>query len=118
VQTALPRKESILLRIFTGDNHRWHNRPLFEAIVLKARELQLAGATVLHGVLGFGKSSRLHQATPLMLSADQPIVIEIVDTSEKINALLPILEDMMPSGLITLERAQVIELLPQDQAKK
>jgi PII-like signaling protein len=103
-------KESILLRIFTGDNHRFHHRPLFEAIVLKARDLKLGGATVLHGALGFGKSSHLHEADPLRLSSDLPIVIEIVDSSEKVNAFLPILEEMMPSGLITMEKAQVMEL--------
>ena len=107
---AAPPKDSILLRIFTGDNHRFQHRPLFEAIVLKARELKLAGATVLHGALGFGKSSRLHQANPLMLSSDLPVVIEIVDSAEKINAFIPILEQMMPSGLVTLEKAEVVEL--------
>lgn len=112
---ACPPKESILLRIFTGDNHRFHHRPLFEAIVLKARELKLAGATVLHGALGFGASSRLHQANPLMLSSDLPVVIEIVDSPEKINAFLPILETMMPSGLITMEKAQVMALLDKQE---
>jgi uncharacterized protein len=107
---STPSKESILLRIFTGDDHRFHHRPLFEAIVLKARECKLAGATVLHGALGFCASSRLHQANPLMLSTDLPVVIEIVDSSEKINAFIPILEKMMPSGLVTLEKARVVEL--------
>jgi uncharacterized protein len=107
--------ESTLLRIFTGDKNRFHHRPLFEAIVLKARELKLAGATVLHGTLGFGKSSRLHQANPLRLSSDLPVVIEIVDSSEKINAFLPILEEMMPSGLITLEKAQVVDLFDEGE---
>jgi uncharacterized protein len=102
--------ESTLLRIFTGDKHRFHHRPLFEAIVLKARDLKLAGATVLHGTLGFGKSSRLHQANPLRLSSDLPVVIEIVDSSEKISSFLPILEEMMPSGLITMEKAQIVDL--------
>jgi uncharacterized protein len=117
VEMVAPPKDSILLRIFTGDDHQFHHRPLFEAIVLKARDLKLAGATVLHGALGFGKSSRLHQANSLMLSSDSPVVIEIVDSAEKINAFLPILEDMMPSGLITLERAKVVEL-DQDTAEK
>jgi PII-like signaling protein len=107
---APPPADSILLRIFTGDNHRFHHLPLYEAIVLKARELKLAGATVLHGALGFGKSSRLHEANRLMLSSDLPVVIEIVDSSEKINAFIPILEEMMPSGLVTLEKARVVEL--------
>ncbi|MBV9274480.1 MAG: DUF190 domain-containing protein [Verrucomicrobia bacterium] len=107
---AASSKDSILLRIFTGDDHRFHHLPLFEAIVLKAREYKLAGATVLHGALGFGASSRLHRANPLMLSSDLPVVIEIVDSAEKINAFIPLLEEMMPSGLVTLEKARVIEL--------
>src|SRR6201987_3925760 len=102
--------DSVLLRIFTGDKHRYHHRPLFEAIVLKARARKLAGPTVRHGTLGFGKSSRLHQANPLRLSSDLPVVIEIVDSSEKINAFLPILEKMMPSGLITMEKEQLFVL--------
>jgi uncharacterized protein len=105
----LPPEDSVLLRIFTGDNHRYSHLPLFEAIVLKAREQHLAGATVLHGILGFGKSTRLHQGNPLSLSSALPVVIEIVDAPEKINAFLPILEQMMPSGLITMERARVVE---------
>ena len=104
-----PPEDSVLLRIFTGDNHRYQHLPLFEAIVLKAREFHLAGATVLHGILGFGKSSRLHQSNPLMLSSDLPVVIEIVDHAEKIEAFLPVLEQMMSSGLITMERARVIQ---------
>src|SRR5258708_21191526 len=102
-------EDSVLMGIFNGDNHRYQHLPLFEAIVLKARELQLAGATVLHGILGFGKSSRLHQGNPLILSSDLPVVIEIVDNAAKIDAFLPVLEQMMLSGLITLERARVIE---------
>src|ERR1700758_2968547 len=105
-----PPEDSVLLRIFTGDNHRHQHLPLYEAIVLKARESRLAGATVLHGILGFGKSSRLHQSNPLVLSSDLPVVIEIVDSSEKINSFLPILGEMMPSGLITMEKAQVVDL--------
>jgi uncharacterized protein len=113
---ATPPKESVLLRIFTGDNHRYHHRPLFEAIVLKARDLRLAGTTVLHGTLGFGKSSRLHEAGRRLFSPDLPVVIEIVDSPDKIDAFLPVLEEMMPSGLITLERAQVIDCFPADPA--
>jgi uncharacterized protein len=103
-----PPEDSVLLRIFAGDNHRYQHLPLFEAIVLKAREFHLAGATVLHGILGFGKSSRLHQGNRLILSSDLPVVIEIVDNAAKIDAFLPVLEQMMPSGLITLERARVV----------
>lgn len=102
-------ENSVLLRIFIGDKDRYQHLPLFEAIVLKARELHLAGATVLQGILGFGKSSRLHEGNPLMLSSDLPVVIEIVDDPEKINAFLPILEQMMLSGLVTMERARVIK---------
>jgi uncharacterized protein len=104
-----PPEDSVLLRIFTGDKHRYQHLPLFEAIVLKAREFHLAGATVLHGILGFGKSSRLHQGNPLILSSDLPVVIEIVDQADKIEAFLPVLEQMISSGLITMERARVIE---------
>lgn len=104
-----PPAESVLLRIFIGDNDRYKRLPLFEAIVLKAREFHLAGATVLHGILGFGKASRLHQGNPLILSSDLPVVIEIVDDPEKINAFLPILEEMVVSGLVTMERARVVE---------
>jgi uncharacterized protein len=114
---AAPPKESVLLRIFTGDNHRYHHRPLFEAIVLKARDLHLAGTTVLHGTLGFGKSSRLHESRRRLFSSDLPVVIEIVDSPDKINAFLPVLEEMMPSGLITLERAQVIESVLPDSRR-
>jgi uncharacterized protein len=104
----MPPEESVLLRVFTGDNHRYQRLPLFEAIVLQARESGLAGATVLHGILGFGKSSRLHQGNPLILSSDLPVVVEIVDRADKIEAFLPVHERMMSSGLVTLERARVV----------
>lgn len=101
--------EARLLRIFIGESDRWEHRPLYEAIVLKAREAHLAGATVLRGPMGFGKSSRLHTAKILRLSMDLPLVIEIVDAEEKINAFLPQLEQMVTGGLITLEAVKVIE---------
>jgi uncharacterized protein len=101
-------EEAVLLRIFLGEDDRHRHLPLYEAIVLKAREKHLAGATVLRGPLGFGKSSHLHTANILRLSSDLPIVIEIVDTPEKISAFLPELDGMMKGGLVTLERAQVI----------
>jgi PII-like signaling protein len=104
-----PPEDTVLLRIFTGDNHRYQHLPLFEAIVLKARELHLAGATVMHGILGFGKSSRIHQGNHLIFSSDLPVVIEIVDNAAKIDSFLSVLEQMMPSGLITLERVRIIE---------
>ena len=101
-------EDAVLLRIFIGESDRYQHRPLYEAIVLKARELQLAGATVLRGPMGFGKSSHLHTAKILRLSVDLPIVIEIVDTEQKVNAFLPALDEMMGGGLVTLERAKVI----------
>jgi PII-like signaling protein len=109
-------EDAVLLRIFIGESDRYHHRPLYEAIVLKARELQLAGATVLRGPMGFGKSSHLHTAKILRLSMDLPIVIEIVDTEEKVNAFLPVLDEMMGGGLVTLERSKVIRY--QNQGKR
>src|SRR5213082_3304147 len=100
--------DSMLLRIFIGESDRWNHKPLYEAIVLKAREMHLGGATVLRGPMGFGKSSRMHTAKILRLSMDLPIVIEIVDSEEKIQAFLPELEEMMGGGLVTLEKVKVI----------
>lgn len=100
--------ESLLLRIFIGESDRHGHLPLYEAVVLKARELHLAGATVLRGAMGFGKSSRVHTSKILSLSDDLPLIIEIVDSEEKINAFLPVLDGMMSGGLITLEKARVI----------
>ena len=101
-------KQAVLLRIFIGEDDRFGTSPLYEAIVLKARELHLAGATVLRGPMGFGKSSRMHTAKILRLSMDLPVVIEIVDSEEKMNALLPALEEMIGGGLVTLEKVKVI----------
>jgi hypothetical protein len=101
--------DAMLLRIFLGESDRWQHKPLYEAIVLKAREQQLAGATVLRGPMGFGKSSRLHTAKILRLSFDLPLVIEIVDTEEKINGFLPIIDGMLQGGLVTLEKVRVID---------
>ena len=101
--------EVMLLRVFIGESDRWHHSPLYEAIVLKARELRLAGATVLRRPMGSGKSSRLHTAKILRLSMDLPLVIEIVDAEEKIQAFLPVLDEMMKGGLVTLERVRVID---------
>jgi hypothetical protein len=98
-----------LLRIFVGESDRWHHQPLYEAIVLKARELGLAGATVLRGPMGFGAHSRLHTAKVLRLSMDLPIVIEIVDSEENINRLLPHLDEMVREGLVTLEDVKVLK---------
>ena len=101
-------QDAVLLRIFIGESDRWEQKPLYEAIVLRARELHLAGATVLRGPMGFGKSSRLHTAKILRLSTDLPLVIEIVDSEERINAFLPELQKMVGGGLVTLENVKAI----------
>jgi uncharacterized protein len=103
------QKQALLLRIFIGEDDQFQGSPLHEAIVLKARELHLAGATVLRGPMGFGASSRLHTTKILRLSEDLPLVIEIVDTEDKINGFLSTLDAMMTSGLITLEKVQVLQ---------
>ena len=100
--------EATLLRIFIGESDRWKHQPLYEAIVLKAREMHLAGATVLRGPMGFGKSSRLHTAKILRLSMDLPMVIEIVDSEENIQGFLPVLDEMLGAGLVTMEKVRVI----------
>ena len=100
--------DSMLLRVFIGEADRHDGHPLHEALVLKARELHLAGATVLRGAIGFGASSRLHTSKILRLSADLPLVIEIVDSEEKIQAFLPVLDAMMGGGLVTLEKVKVL----------
>jgi uncharacterized protein len=104
----IPR-DAVLLRIFLGEDERCGNRPLYEAIVLKARETHLAGATVLRGPLGFGHSSHLHTAKILRLSEDLPMIIEIVDSEDKIEAFLPHLDGMIGSGLVTLEKVKVLQ---------
>lgn len=101
-------QDGYLLRIFIGESDQWHGRPLYEAIVLKARELHLAGATVLRGPMGFGAHSRLHTAKILRLSEDLPMVIEIVDRRERIDDLLPHIDAMVRDGLVTLEPVEVI----------
>ena len=105
-------KDAMLLRIFLGENDHWHGRPLYEALVLKAREMHLGGATVLRGPMGFGHSSRLHTAKILRLSEDLPFVVEIVDTEEKIKGFVEAIDSMMGSGLITLEKVQVLQYGP------
>jgi PII-like signaling protein len=100
--------DAMLLRIFLGESDRWEHKPLYEAIVLKAREMHMAGATVLRGPMGFGKTSHLHTAKILRLSMDLPLIIEIVDSEEKINTFLPVLDGMMGGGLVTLEKVKVI----------
>jgi PII-like signaling protein len=107
----IPR-DAMHLRIFIGEDDKLGSKPLYEAIVLKARELHLAGATVLRGPMGYGHSSRLHTAKIVRLSEDLPFVIEIVDSEEKINAFLPVLDSMMGNGLVTLEKVQVLQYGP------
>jgi hypothetical protein len=104
----LPR-DAVLLRIYFGEDDKYERRPLFEAIVLKAREMQLGGATVMRGHIGFGHSSRIHTTKILRLSQDLPIVVEIVDSQQKIDAFLPVLDRMMSSGLVTIEKVQVLQ---------
>ena len=101
-------EDALLLRIFIGESDRHEHRPLYEAIVLKAREAGVAGATVLRGPMGFGKSSHLHTAKILRLSMDLPMVIEIVDSADKVNAFLPVLDPMIGGGLVTIEKVKVI----------
>jgi PII-like signaling protein len=101
--------DAVLLRIFFGEDDKFEHQPLHEAIVLKAREMHLAGATVLRGHAGFGHSSRLHTTKILRLSEDLPEVVEIVDAKEKIDAFLPVLDGMMASGLVTLEKVKVLQ---------
>ncbi len=101
-------EDSVLLRIFIGEADRWQRLPLYEAIVKRAREMHLAGATVLRASMGFGKSSRLHTSKILRLSIDLPVVVEIVDTQERIDTFLPVLDTMIGGGLVTLEKVKVI----------
>jgi PII-like signaling protein len=102
-------EEGQLLRIFIGESDRWKGKPLYEAIILKAREMGIAGATMLRGLMGYGANSRIHTAKILRLSEDLPIVVEIVDGREKISALLPLIEEMVGDGLITLENVRVLQ---------
>ena len=100
--------DAMLLRIFFGERDRYGGRPLHDAIVHKARELKLAGATVLRGPMGYGRNSQVHRANLLDMSEDLPIVVEIVESEANINRLLPELETMIGSGLVTLEKVRVI----------
>ncbi len=102
-------ENAMLLRIFVGEDDRHEHTPVYEAIVLKAREMHMAGATVLRGPMGFGQSSRLHTAKILRLSGDLPVIIEIVDAKDKIDGFLEGLEELMPSGLVTLEKVRVVQ---------
>jgi uncharacterized protein len=102
-------EEGMLLRIFIGESDSYKGKPLYEQIVLKAREMNLAGATVTRGVMGFGADSRMHTAKILRLSDDLPMVIELVDTEENLHKLMPFLDETVEEGLITLEKVRVIK---------
>ena len=102
-------EEGMLLRIFIGESDSFKGKPLYEQIVLKARELNLAGATVIHGTMGFGAGSRIHTAKIVRLSEDLPIIVELVDTEEKLNSLMPFLDETVEEGLITMERVKVVK---------
>ena len=109
--------DAVLLRVILGEADKFDGRPLYEQIVLKAREMHLAGATVLRGPMGYGQSSRLHTAKILRLSEDLPLVIEIVDSEQKIDEFLPVLETMMGSGLVTLEKVKVLRYGGKDNGR-
>ena len=102
-------EKDIILRIYLGESDHIKGRPLYEQIVFKARELHLAGATVLHGILGFGADSRMHTSKLLSLSDDLPVIVEIVDTEENINKLLPYIDEHVTEGLVTMEDVRVIK---------
>jgi PII-like signaling protein len=104
--------QGMLLRIYIGESDRWHGRPLHEALVLKAREMGLAGATVVRGLEGFGAHSRIHTAKVLRLSEDLPLLIEIVDGEDRIRGFIPICDEMIGEGLMTLERVEVLKYSP------
>jgi uncharacterized protein len=110
--------EAKLVRIFVGESDRWHGAPLYEAIVRKVREMGLAGATVIRGVEGFGANSLIHTAKILRLSEDLPILIEIVDQEDRIATILPILDEMIGEGLITMERVEIIKYTHDIKAEK
>ena len=101
--------QAVLLRIFMGESDKFENKPLYEQIVMKARALNLAGATVIRGILGFGADSRIHSAKLLTLSNDLPVIVEIVDSEENINKLLPFIDETVTEGLVTLEKVHVIK---------
>ncbi len=107
--------EGYLLRIFIGETDRYKGKALYEQIVLKARELNLAGATVLRGIMGFGANSRVHTAKILRLSEDMPVIVEIVDTEENLKKLWPFLDEVVEEGLIIVEKAQVIKYTHSDK---
>jgi uncharacterized protein len=106
--------EGKLLRLFIGESDTWHGKPLYQAIVERVREEGLAGTTVLRGIEGFGADSRIHTSRILRLSEDLPVVIEIVDTPEQIDRVVPILDEMVGEGMLTLERVQIVSYRSSD----
>jgi len=106
--TIRMKGEGKLVRVFIGESDTWHGKPLYQAIVERVREEGLAGATVVRGIEGFGADSRLHTSRILRLSEDLPVVIEIVDTEEQIARVLPLLDEMVGEGMVTLERVEII----------
>ncbi|GIV03440.1 MAG: hypothetical protein KatS3mg015_2270 [Fimbriimonadales bacterium] len=108
--------EGSLLRIFIGESDRWHGVPLYEAIIRKAREAGLAGATAWRGIEGFGRHSVIHTTNILRLSTDLPIIVEIVDATEKIEAFLPTLDEMVQEGMITVEKAHIVAYRSSDES--
>lgn len=102
-------EEGELLRVFIGETDKFKSKPLYEAIVMKARELKLAGATVFRGIMGYGATTRIHSIKLLRLSEDMPVMIEIVDTKDNINKLLPFLDETVKEGLITMEKVRIIK---------
>ena len=101
-------EEGQLLRIFIGESDKWEGKPLYEALIFKAREIGVAGATMLRGLMGYGAASRVHTAKILRLSEDLPVIVEIVDSPQKIASFLPTIDEMVQEGLVTLERVQII----------
>lgn len=109
--------EQVLLRIFVDSAHKHHHRPVYELLVERARDAGLAGATVLKGLMGFGKSSRLHTAKLLEVSTNLPVVIEIVDTQERIDTFMPAVDELVSNGLVTIERVKVVKYASGDTAQ-
>jgi len=102
-------QEGMLLRVFIGESDKFHGKPLYEQIVFKARELKLAGATVLRGIMGFGADSHMHSAKVMRLSEDLPIVIELVDSEENLDKIIPFLDETVTEGLVTREKVRIIK---------
>lgn len=111
-------ESGMLLRVFIGESDIYNGKALYEQIVLKSRELNLAGATVTRGIMGFGANSRMHTAKLLRLSEDMPVIIELVDTEEKLNTIIPFLDSVVKEGLITLERVRILKYRHSDEIKE